>query len=173
MSILRIPFISADHSKEIRNIIRQSDLSILPIFTSGSKLNDLLTRSAFKPLPCKIKSCINKNSNCRKQNVIYQLNCSLCNESYVGETRRDLHTRLREHQRSIVQGDEKKSALATHYALHHSQTIVPKIPFTGKIIERARDNADRSIREAIWIRKKAPRINRDKGWASLATDWRN
>ena len=41
-SILKLPFISNSHSREIRNIIKNNELPIIPIFTSGISLEPVL-----------------------------------------------------------------------------------------------------------------------------------
>ena len=78
---------------------------------------------------------------------------------------------MKEHTKAIFQGDTKTSALADHYATKHVSQEIPAKPFTGKIIERARDSADLLIREATQIRIRKPEINRDKGWANLANSF--
>lgn len=167
-AILRIPFISAEHSKDIRNILRNSSLHVIPVFTSGKKIEELVCRSALLPNQCETKRCPFKDSSCRRRNVIYELSCAKCQDTYVGETKRDLHIRTNEHLRHTNQGNVQASAMAAHYAKVHATEEIPHPPFTSKVLERARDNADRLIREATWIRKKRPAINRDEGWKSLA-----
>ena len=119
-----------------------------------------------------MRSCPHKNNNCLRKNLVYELKCSLCHHTYIGETKRQFHQRLKEHRVAIMQGDEKNSAFAAHYATYHQHQEIPKLPFTGKICEMAKDSADRLIREATLIRSRQPAINRDKGWNSLATKFR-
>ena len=40
--------------------------------------------------------------------------CKDCDKLYIGETRRNFNTRLREHQKAVEQEHPKKSALAEH-----------------------------------------------------------
>ena len=88
----------------------------------------------------------------------------------LGETKRPFHLRLKDHHNAILSGNESASAMAAHYNRQHKS--IPDPPFSAQILERAIDSADRLIKEASWIRFKEPKINRDKGWESLASSYR-
>lgn len=171
--ILKIPFISYEHSNEIKKYIKQSDLPILPIFTSGPSIISKLTKSSLNHQTCNIRNCYFKNESfCRKKNVIYELTCLICKERYIGETKRELHHRLNEHVRHTVQGNITNSAFAEHYQKLHHNNKIPEPPFSVKILDNGRDSADCFIREATSIRKEKPSINRDRGWISLANNFK-
>lgn len=57
------------------------------------------------------KDAIPINSN---NNVIYKINCKHCNASYVGQTRRQLQTRVKEHRANIRQNETKHSVITQH-----------------------------------------------------------
>ena len=50
----------------------------------------------------------------KRAGVVYQLPCSECESSYIGETKRPLETRLREHKTAIKRGEVQMSAVAEH-----------------------------------------------------------
>ena len=50
-----------------------------------------------------------------KSCVIYQVPCSDCNFVYIGQTKRDLKSRLAEHKLAIKSQESEKSALCEHY----------------------------------------------------------
>ena len=52
-----------------------------------------------------------------RQGAIYKIECSDCQASYIGETGRNLNTRLTEHKRSTRNGD-----VNNHISEHHRQT---------------------------------------------------
>ena len=52
-----------------------------------------------------------------KQGAVYKIKCCNCPETYVGETARNLNTRLIEHRRATKNGDKKNNI-----AEHHLQT---------------------------------------------------
>jgi len=52
-----------------------------------------------------------------RQGAVYKINCSDCQASYIGETGRNLNTRLTEHKRATKNGEAKN-----HIAVHHQLT---------------------------------------------------
>ena len=52
-----------------------------------------------------------------KQGAVYKIKCSDCQASYIGETGRNLNTRLTEHKRATRNGDANN-----HIAVHHQLT---------------------------------------------------
>jgi len=52
-----------------------------------------------------------------RQGAVYKIKCSDCLASYIGETGRNLNTRLTEHKRATRNGDANN-----HIALHHQLT---------------------------------------------------
>ena len=52
-----------------------------------------------------------------RQGIVYKIKCSDCEASYIGETGRNLNTRLTEHKRATRNGD-----VNNHIAVHHQLT---------------------------------------------------
>ena len=52
-----------------------------------------------------------------RQGAVYKIKCSDCQVSYIGETGRNLNTRLTEHKRATRNGDANN-----HIAVHHQLT---------------------------------------------------
>ena len=52
-----------------------------------------------------------------RQGAVYKIKCSDCKASYIGETGRNLNTRLTEHKRATKNGDANN-----HIAVHHQLT---------------------------------------------------
>ena len=85
--------------------------------------------------------------------VIYQVDCSHCNETYIGETARPLDTRLKEHK-----------TRTTSAVYEHTQTTGHS--FTSqdtKVIGSESHYTKRKVREAIEIKTRRPSLNRDTG----------
>ena len=55
-----------------------------------------------------------KNSNLEKSNVVYEINCKDCDYKYVGETKRNVKYRIKQHK-----NDEKQGGLKSNVAFHH------------------------------------------------------
>ena len=58
-----------------------------------------------------------KDEQRNRQGAVYKINCSDCHASYIGETGRNLTTRLTEHKRATRKGD-----VNNHIAKHHRLT---------------------------------------------------
>ena len=58
-----------------------------------------------------------KDEQRNRQGAVYKINCSDCHASYIGETGRNLATRLTEHKRATRKGD-----VNNHIAEHHRLT---------------------------------------------------
>ena len=133
----------------------------------------MLTRSALEPPQCpnqgKCMACqAGLEGRCTTKNIIYRLECSLCSEIYIGETKRPVRDRLLEHRRAALNRD-MKNPWGAHYSTKHNRTPVPTIPFSARIIHRARDHVDHKLGEAIEIAEAAPPLNTDGGWQLLPT----
>lgn len=105
---------------------------------------------------------------CTTKNVIYRLDCAICAESYIGETKRPVRERLLEHRRAALNRNEQ-NPWGAHYGTAHKGSPVPTIPFTARIIRRAQDHVDRKLGEAIEIAETTPLLNTDSGWQLLPT----
>ena len=91
-----LPYV-AGVSERIRKVCQ--DFNIRMVFRSGPTLGNLLTK-AKDPLP------IDKQSN-----VVYKVPCT-CGKVYIGETKRRLGTRIKEHKDACVKNLTDKSAIA-------------------------------------------------------------
>ena len=93
-----IPYV-AGMSEDIRRVCRKFNIRI--VFKSGQTLRSMLT---------KVKDTLPPG---KQSNVVYHIPCS-CGQVYIGETKRRLETRLKEHQNACERGMMEKSAVAEH-----------------------------------------------------------
>ncbi|XP_026325750.1 uncharacterized protein LOC113234614 [Hyposmocoma kahamanoa] len=92
---------------------------------------------------------------------VYMVPCD-CGKCYVGETRRDVATRLAEHIRSMKNQDVNGSAVADHFL---SSGAGHYIRFDkAKVLAREKYFVPRKIREAIEISRR-PNFNRTEAGA--------
>ena len=89
-------------------------------------------------------------------------------KSYVGETKRPIRERLLEHRRAALSRDMQKP-WGVCFGTEHNGEAVPEIPFSAKIVWRARDRVDRKLGEAIEIAETVAPLNTDSGWQLLPT----
>lgn len=57
--------------------------------------------------------------NDQKTNIVYRINCLDCNASYVGQTKRHLHTRIKEHQSNIDNPSANLTVVSEHRLTGH------------------------------------------------------
>ncbi|KAF9802002.1 hypothetical protein SFRURICE_004253 [Spodoptera frugiperda] len=98
---------------------------------------------------------------------VYMIPCD-CGSSYIGETRRNITTRLKEHIRSVKNRDTHTSAVAEH-ACSAGTTHFLRFDKVS-VLAREKYFVPRKVREAIEISRR-PNFNRDGGWA-LPPAWK-
>ena len=166
--ILKVQYIDEIHKRKLLNRLKQCKFDFSNtriVFVSGPKLKDLLIHSKLVPSKCNAQQTLcyvcklNGNSDsCMKKNVVYLLECSICNKAYIGETGRLFRVRMREHFRSVTEcnGD---NAMGSHYLDEHRIEHIPDFPFKCKILKRCRDYVDRRLWQSIEIKHRQPYIN--------------
>ena len=89
--------------------------------------------------------------------IVYHIPCEGCNKVYVGETKRTLGERVKEHTANIV---NNLSAVAEHHQKTGHKPDLDNI----KVLCREDKLIPCKVREAIFIRKEtSPTLNRDGG----------
>jgi len=91
--------------------------------------------------------------------AIYSIPCPDCDKSYIGEMKRKFSTRLREHQKAVVNKHSHKSALAEH-CLHSGHIISWE---SSKILCTSTNWHNRRILEAWEINTCRNPLNRGDG----------
>ena len=81
----------------------------------------------------------------QQNNVVYKIPCSDCNAVYIGESKRTLDQRVKEHERAVRNGDIDKNEIADHSWKHDH-----KFDWNKKsIIDREQHMVSRKIKETI------------------------
>ena len=97
-TLMKLPYV-AGVSERIRKSCR--NYSIRVVLRSGPTFRSMLTKVK-DPLAVE-----------KQANVVYEIPC-MCGKVYIGETKRRLGTRLKEHKDACVKGQTDKSAIAEH-----------------------------------------------------------
>jgi predicted GIY-YIG superfamily endonuclease len=141
-----LPYVSG-LSEDLRRICCKQGIRI--VFTTPTTLRQQLTRVKDKDPPL------------NRSGVVYRIPCS-CGLAYIGETKRMLETRLKEHMAATRRGEIDKSAMAEHVWSHQHQ---PQWDETS-ILDQDNKHILR-IKEALHIMLANPQtlINRDQGTA--------
>jgi hypothetical protein len=111
-----------------------------------------------------------------KQNIVYKVPCQ-CLKAYIGESKRKLGTRLKEHQAQCKQTDKtnkvkKDSYNDTGIPLHHKKEKHEFLWEQTVILESERDITRRRLLEAIHIYKnKHLTVNVYSGKSDIPKTW--
>ena len=93
----------------------------------------------------------------KKCDVVYQIQCSDCDSTYVGETSRSFATRFKEHTK--IMGNNL-SAVGEHIACFNHNISMESC----KILDSTEGFHSRKIKEALFIQEVKPNLNRDGGF---------
>ena len=91
----------------------------------------------------------------RNNNVVYKILCNDCNASYVGQTKRQLGTRINEHKNNIKQHSSKKSVVSQHLMENDHQMKWNNV----EILDTEPNYHKRLISEAIHIKTQENGLN--------------
>ena len=104
----------------------------------------------------KPKDPVTKEQRC---NAVYSIPCNDCDHEYVGQTKRQFGTRLKEHQRAVCQSKIDNSALSEH-ACRTKHSIAWG---DSKIVTTNQRYHQRRCLEAWHINRTMNALNRDDG----------
>ena len=153
-STVRLPWIPKIGPR-LRSVFKKHGVKV--VFHSGPSLQNILSRHKCK-LPCNSRP------------GVYKLTCG-CSSIYVGETKKRIATRAKEHEKDIFDGNWSSSGAA-----EHSKTCTEQFDWTATetlaVCDRWRS---RKIREAIEIRRhrrdNISILNRDSGTILKTSQW--
>ena len=95
----------------------------------------------------------------QRTDAVYSIPCNDCDHEYIGQTKRQLGTRLKEHQKAVFLCKKENSALSEH-ACQTNHTIAWD---NSKIITTNRRYHQRLCLEAWHINSAHAPLNRDDG----------
>ena len=111
--------------------------------------------------------------NCRRSNVLYRLDCSLCPEeecTFVGETSRNLYTRAKVHETKYLSRKTRaESFITTHQDQRHAGLPAE---VKAKVTEIFKDCLSRQVSEGVHIRRGGPDILNSKSEWHQPALWR-
>ena len=96
--VLPLPYISKAIFHQVRRVTRRSGFDFYITHKGGPIFRSALTRSALEQPPCPgQKDCLACQAGlqgwCAARNVVYKLECALCSECYIGETKKPVWAR--------------------------------------------------------------------------------
>ena len=102
-----------------------------------------------------------KNDHC---GVVYKINCLNCESSYVGQTKRKLKTRIKEHKTDIKKSTSEISVVSRHRVNEMHDFDWDNI----KILDTEQSLMKRRISEMIHIKNQISGINKQSDTESLS-----
>ncbi|XP_071573819.1 uncharacterized protein [Temnothorax nylanderi] len=128
-----------------------SKCHITPLFTIPKKLD------------CLIKRGKDKIDDLKQTEIVYKITCKDCNAIYIGQTKRHLCTRLKEHQKDIKKPAGKHSVVSEHRISrgHDFDWGNPEIMHRERLMRK------RELAEMFFIKKSDNTINMQKDTESL------
>ena len=109
-------------------------------FQNSNKLKDLIGQVR-KRKPIQIKS------------GIYNIQCGGCSGNYVGQTKRRVETRIKEHVRALKNNEEEKSAMAAHCIIEKHK------PKAYKLLKEVRNSYQLDAWESLYMEKGPDLVN--------------
>ena len=98
-----------------------------------------------------------------KSGLVYKINCKNCESSYVGQTKRKLKTRIKEHKADIKKPSSEISVVSRHRLSEMHNLDWENI----KILDTERSLIKRRISEMIHIKKQTRGINKQSDTEGL------
>ena len=167
-SVLFVPATpKSELQKQYTKIIHKHNMRIKVVERAGTQIKNLIQKSEpFKQNKCSDTDCFvcksnknnNKNTNCRKDGIIYHITCNKCHAIYVGESARNGNSRGKEHVNDYITNKDS-SIMKRHTQTHHKHdTDKPEYTMTVKQIH-GNNCMDRQLSEAIQI-NSVPEISK-------------
>ena len=135
-------------------------MNIKVVEKAGTQIKNILqTSDPFKTKKCPDEECFtcktnnnDKNTNCRKDGIVYTITCDKCSAKYIGESARNANCRGKEHMTDYENKRDNSVMLRHTQSRHPNDTddttykmTVTQI-YTNKCM-------DRQLSEAIHIKK--------------------
>jgi len=139
----KFPFVNDVIHRRVQAIFRKNGLPTR-IYDKNYTLRNALSKR--KLPPCKLNKCTLANKLCNIKMCVYEMKCNGCQETYIGSTVRQLHTRVMEHM-------NKENSSVFQHAKKCGKS------FSTDVIGKSGDNTSLRFKEALLIQKRRPAIN--------------
>ncbi|EZA57991.1 hypothetical protein X777_01999, partial [Ooceraea biroi] len=110
------------------------------------------------------KDMINKMSRC---NVVYKISCNDCEVSYVGQTKRRLGTRVKEHKNDINKRSGSPSVISAHRLEFGHEFEWKKV----QVLDEETSYRKRLISEMVNIKKQNKPLNLQSDTLALPEEY--
>lgn len=132
-----------------------------------SNFDFTMAYSCSHPLKRFIKVGKDKLDNMSHSDVVYKISCSECEVTYVGQTKRQLGTRVKEHRTDI----NKKSASPSVISCHRLETNHEFDWENTKILDEEPSFYKRIVSEMVHIKRQNAALNKQNDTALLSDEY--
>ena len=148
-SCISLPYIKG-LSESITRSINKNGCDVL--YTIPKKLDTLIKRGK------------DKIDTIKRTDVVYKIECENCNATYIGQTKRHLGTRMKEHNCNIKKDITSHSVVSLHRTLndHEFRWNSPTI------LHQEKNTRKREIAEMFYIKRHSNAINLQKDTESFS-----
>ena len=152
-----MPFVSDVLNNKIQHTLQKHDIPTTLVNKQGLTVERFVTsdKGNHKSQCTGMKECPEPDI-CHQSSMVYRASCSLCHNTYIGPTIRQLHGRVHEHMRTAKKKDDT-SALGEHYSNQHPPARPDNL---FRDLDRCQDALHLHIKEAMAIQKLRPTLNR-------------
>jgi hypothetical protein len=133
-NFVSIPYVKG-LSENICRTLRKRDLRVL--YTVPKKMD------------CIIKRGKDRLKTVKRTHVVYKIDCLNCDATYIGQTKRHLETRIKEHQADIKKHASNHSVISKHRLSHHHDFNWSQ----PEILHSEKHTKKREIAEMVFIKK--------------------
>ncbi|EZA46542.1 hypothetical protein X777_00052, partial [Ooceraea biroi] len=116
-----------------------------------------------KKLNCLIKLGKDTLTNGQQMGVVYKIECVNCEACYIGQTKRHLETRVKEHRSDISKRDNCLSVVSKHRVFNEHDFDW----CNTKILHHENHRRKREIAEMVFIKRHSNAINLQKDTEDL------
>lgn len=141
-------WVSATYTKQYKDVKKtfQKNAELMVSFKAKNKIKNILGNPK------------TKLENTSKSGI-YQIQCDSCEMKYVGQTKRNIKTRFKEHTSHITHNRPEKSAIAKH-CLETDHTISIN---NTKLLKNITKSNELNAWESLFINKMDNLVNNDNG----------
>ena len=173
--VLKIPYLGEQLKRSISEVINRfgRDQQVRVVYTSNKRLKFLTPMQSDNNRHnvdqrdfCIICQNIEGGDNfhCASRVVVYQFECKLCHQIYIGKTNKTVKERVNAHF-SLFKKGSNNSPLWAHESIYHAGTTPTTLVelferYSFKIIEQNKDYVLNNVAEAEAISRLKPLINR-------------
>jgi hypothetical protein len=159
-AIFKMQFKSDSVNKNTKSLL--NGMGVKMVNKKFIRLNSLNPKMKTRCNKCTCNVCllVGDKYSCTTKQVVYKYTCLGCQECYIGKTINSIKERHKQHKAAVMKSDINKSALAEHMSKCHYAFDKDMEAYCLSILEVCKDNVDTLIREAWWINKLSPKLNR-------------